>query len=291
MYRSASPKERRMWERPLPILAMLLAVACSTPSPASPDTNPVGHPPASKVGPVDIDWEAIDTPLQLSAVVVASYPHDPQAWTQGLVWYDGHLFESVGLRGRSDLRRVALSSGQILERQPLAPHLFGEGLALDGERGRLVQLTFKEETALVWDLDTFRQVETLPFSGEGWGLCFDGQRFILSQGHRRVSLRDRDTFAEIGQTTLQHPAPLPLNALECIEDRVVANIWGSDILVIFDPDTGRVLAWVHTAPLLSPGEAKIANILNGIAFNPERGTLLLTGKWWPRMFEVKLAYR
>lgn len=265
-------------------LPLLLLGACASPTPQPPPDTPVGAPPT-------IAWDTRASPLRLTAQVVASYPHDPAAWTQGLLWYDGAVLESTGLRGRSELRRVELTSGAVRDRIPLEAALFGEGLALDRVRGRLVQLTWEAGRALIWDVARFTPAGSFRYEGTGWGLCHDGRRFIMSQGTRRLSFRDPESFAEVGHSVLQVDAPLQLNELECAEGRVYANVWHDDRIVVMDPDSGRLLAWIDASGLLTASEEAQANILNGIAHVPERGTFLLTGKLWPRVVEVRLVAR
>jgi glutaminyl-peptide cyclotransferase len=225
---------------------------------------------------------------RLTARVVAVHPHDPAAYTQGLLWHEGTVFESTGLYGSSSLRRWELATGRILARVDLPGDLFGEGLARVGDR--LVQLTWREGRALVWDLRTLGRVSELAYLGEGWGLCFDGRRLAMSDGSAELIFRAPDTLAETGRVTVTlEGAPLAeLNELECVGGEIYANVYGADRIVRIDPESGRVEALIDASRLLAGEERARAEVLNGIAFRPETRTFLLTGKLWPKLFEVEL---
>jgi glutaminyl-peptide cyclotransferase len=224
--------------------------------------------------------------------MVASYPHDPAAFTQGLVWHEGHLYESTGLYGASSVRQVRLEDGLVLMQQDLPDDLFGEGLALVDDR--LVQLTWQAGDAYVWSLDAFdRALERFNYSGEGWGLCFDGARLVMSDGSDRLTFRDAQTFEVIGGVDVTFEGrPLErLNELECVGDRVWANVWFEDRIVEIDPSTGRVVSYAELGGLLSGEERSRLgrdDVLNGIAYRPGTGHFLVTGKRWPKVFEIDL---
>ncbi len=295
--RSAPRKwqRRQVWVIGLSALAVaLLGTALwlsagngrATPAPAgsqAPELFPSPYPESVASSLAD---QQLVAPARLVARVVAAYPHDPKAFTQGLLWHGGALYESTGLYGESSLRRVELATGTVQKRVDLPSRLFGEGLALVGDR--LVQLTWQEEVALVWDVDTFARRGEHRYSGEGWGLCYDGRRLVMSDGSARLRLRDPQTFAVVGElaVTLDGQAVERLNELECAEGAVYANVLGSDSIVRIDPASGRVGAVVDASALLSPLERGGADVLNGIAYRPETGTFLVTGKLWPRLFEV-----
>jgi glutaminyl-peptide cyclotransferase len=226
---------------------------------------------------------------QLAIRVLAVHPHDPAAYTQGLEWHDGQVLESTGLYGSSSLRRWDLATGRLQARVALPGDLFGEGLARVG--GRLVQLTWQEGRALIWDVRTFAKLGELAYPGEGWGLCFDGSRLVMSDGSAELALRHPETLAEVGRllVTLDGQPVESLNELECVAEAVYANLWGSDRLVRIDGGSGRVTAVIDASGLLSAEERARAEVLNGIAYRPETGTFLLTGKLWPRLFEVELV--
>jgi glutamine cyclotransferase len=218
--------------------------------------------------------------------VEAEYPHDRNAFTQGLVWAgNGELFESTGRRGQSTLRRVDIVSGGVLEQHDLAPEYFAEGLALVDDR--LVQLTWQEATAFVYDERTFETVNTFSYEGEGWGLCNDGDRLVMSDGSSTLTFRDADTFDSLGdvRVTLRGASVDNLNELECVGDRVYANVLGDDRVLEIDPATGEVTAEVDASSLY-PGHSTARDPLNGIAYAEDTGHFFLTGKNWPTMYEV-----
>ena len=212
-------------------------------------------------------------------------PHDPQAFTQGLAWWNGKLYESVGERGKSELRRVDPASGAIELRAPIPVFFFGEGLARAGER--LVMLTWQAGKAFVFDLDGFARREELAYAGEGWGLCHDGARFVMSDGSDRLTFRD-DAFRPIGgvAVTLAGRRLERLNELECVGDAVYANVWQRDFIVRINPANGRVEQRIDAAGLLDAADARDADVLNGIAYDPAARRFYLTGKRWPKLFEA-----
>jgi glutamine cyclotransferase len=226
---------------------------------------------------------------QLRVEVVAAYPHDPQAFTQGLLLHDGTLYESTGLIGRSSLRQVELSTGKVLRRVEVPPPLFGEGLAAVGDR--LVQLTWENHVALVYELATLQQVQTFAYPTEGWGLCFDGTQLIMSDGSPRLYYRDPRTFDARGVLeVVRNGRPLSrLNELECVGDAIYANVWTTDSIVRIDKSTGAVTAEIDAAGLLTAAERSKADVLNGIAYDASSGTFLITGKLWPRLFRVRFV--
>jgi glutamine cyclotransferase len=227
---------------------------------------------------------------RLTFEVVATVPHDPTAFTQGLVLApDGRLFESTGLYAQSQIRELDPTTGEVLARVALEPDLFGEGLALVDDR--LVQLTWREEVALVWQSDDLAPLDRWSYEGEGWGLCDDGTRLVHSDGTARLRFRERTTFAEIGavDVTLEGRPVEQLNELECVDGDVWANVWQTDEIVRIDPTTGTVTGVLDLAGLLDPGAAQGADVLNGIAHRPDTGTFLVTGKLWPTLFELRVT--
>lgn len=227
--------------------------------------------------------------LPLKVRVLARYPHDEAAFTQGLVWFRGKLFESTGLRGQSTLRRIDLETGATEQSTDLAPHLFGEGLA--GVEMRLFQLTYRAGEVIVYDVDSLQPVDRFEYSGEGWGLCFDGRSLFMSDGSATLTVRDPTTFEPVRRVTvhLNGRALEGLNELECAEGWIYANIYQTDTIVRVDRETGGVRAVVDASGLLTPHERRSAGVLNGIAYNRESETFLLTGKNWPAIFEVVLT--
>jgi glutaminyl-peptide cyclotransferase len=223
---------------------------------------------------------------RLRVKVLSVRPHDPAAYTQGLVWDHGTLYESAGLYGRSSLRQVDPRTGEVLRRLDVPPGFFAEGLAEVGNR--LVQLTWKEGVAFQYDVRSFERIGEFSYQGEGWGLCDDGRRLVMSDGSGRLAFRDRRTFALLGGVDVRldgRPAT-QLNELECVGGAVYANVWMTDQILRIDPTSGRVTAVIDAGGLLDAAEQAQADVLNGIAYDPEKKTFLITGKLWPKMFEV-----
>jgi glutaminyl-peptide cyclotransferase len=227
-------------------------------------------------------------PESLRVKVVRSFSHDPGAFTQGLVFHAGRLYESTGLVGQSSLRRIDPHTGAVEAQVALDRVLFGEGLAVAG--GRLVQLTWRQGRALLWSLDLAQQGE-FQYAGEGWGLCYDGRHLIMSDGSDRLVRRDVRTFASAGTLRVRAPTgPVQrLNELECVGDAIYANVWPTSRIARIDARSGDVTAWIDAAGLLTREEARRANALNGIAYLPASGRFVLTGKLWPRAFEVEFV--
>ncbi len=221
--------------------------------------------------------------------VLREVPHDTTAFTQGLLWRDGALYESTGQYGSSRLRRIDPGTGVVEREMFIAPTLFGEGLALVGNE--LFMLTYQAERAIVFDTDTFEQVRAFRYRGEGWGLCYDGERLIMSNGSDTLTFRDPATFEKTGsvRVTLRGQPLAEINELECVDDRVYANIWQDDFLVIIDPATGRVTHQIDASGLLTPQESWGVDVLNGVAYDPDADTFYITGKLWPKMFEVRFV--
>ena len=228
---------------------------------------------------------------RIAVEVVSERPHDPSAFTQGLLLRGGKLFESTGGFGTSSVRRVEPLTGEVEERVDLPRELFGEGLAAVGDR--LIQLTWQAGTALVWDAESFAPLERLSYDGEGWGLCFDGGRLIMSDGTDLLTFRNPTTFAIEGRVrvSLDGRALGRLNELECVDGAVWANVWQTDLIVGIDPFSGRVTTLVDLSGLLSPEARSRADVLNGVAHDAQAGTWLVTGKLWPTLFEVRFVAR
>ncbi len=222
----------------------------------------------------------------LSVRVHRTLPHDTGAYTQGLLWWEGRLYESTGQYGRSDLRRLDPETGAVEQRIDISPAYFGEGLARVDDR--LIMLTWKAQRAFVFGLERFDEQRTFRYDGEGWGLCNDGSRLVMSNGSDRLTFRDLDSFEVLGEVavTLRGFPLTQINELECVGDAVYANVYQTDYLVRIDPETGRVTHYINAAGLLTREEARGVDVLNGIAFNPGAETFYITGKLWPKMFEV-----
>jgi glutamine cyclotransferase len=246
------------------------------------------------LGVVAASVAAAQGPQALRPEIVAVYPHDRQAFTQGLLLHDGALFESTGLYGRSSLRQVELTTGRVLRRVDLPSNLFGEGLA--SARGELIQLTWREGKALRWEPASFAQRGTWRYDGEGWGLCFDGTHLVQSDGSHRLYFRDPQGFAIVRTLAVtEQGKPLSrLNELECVGDAIYANLWTTDRLVVIAARNGVVRATIDAGTLLSSDERRALRgeaMLNGIAYDPADQTFLLTGKLWPRLFRVRFVPR
>lgn len=224
--------------------------------------------------------------------VVNAYPHDPNAYTQGLIWRDGFLYESTGQHGQSSIRKVKLETGQILQRRDVDRVHFAEGLV--DWKGELVQLTWQSEVAFVYDLITFTPRRTFRYQGEGWGLTRDTKGFILSDGSDQLRFLDPTTFAETGRISVKAGGvPVEqLNELEFIRGEIWANVWHSNRIARIAPQTGRVTSWVDLSGLMSSSyRLDPEAVLNGIAFDPATGRLFVTGKMWPRLFEIQVVPR
>jgi glutaminyl-peptide cyclotransferase len=221
--------------------------------------------------------------------VLREFPHDPSAYTQGLLWWNDRLYESTGRYGESTLRRLDPETGVVEKRVDIPQNLFGEGLARVGDQ--LIMLTWKAGRAVVFDLSTFERVRSFRYPGEGWGLCGDGARLLMSDGSETLTFRDPETFDPVDtvRVMLRGRPQTNLNELECVDGAVYANVWQHDYIVRIDPTSGRVTHQIDASGLLSREEARGVDVLNGIAHNPERDTFYITGKWWPKMFEVRFV--
>ena len=219
------------------------------------------------------------------------YPHDPEAFTQGLlVGPDGYLYESTGQYGSSEVRRVEIKSGKVLQRTKLNPKHFGEGLAHLGDR--LVQLTWQSGEALVYDCKTLGSKKSWRYEGEGWGLTEHEGRLLMSDGSSKLSWRDPKDFHEVAkfEVTDGGQPVTQLNELEWIDGEIWANVWQSNYLAVIQPQDGKVKAWVDMSGLMSPAQARRADVLNGIAFDPKGHRIFVTGKLWPVLFEIEITH-
>lgn len=221
--------------------------------------------------------------------LVNTYPHDPGAFTQGLVYVNGVLYEGTGLNGSSSIRKVALETGEVLQRVDLQRVYFGEGIAVEG--GRLIQLTWKNQVGFIYDLDNFEKTGDFSYLGEGWGLTWDGVQFIMSDGSTKLRFLDKNTFQQTSQIYVRYgDRPVKyLNELEYAEGIVYANIWRENRVAMVDPASGYVTAWIDLSGLLSKEEARQADVLNGIAWDAAGKRLFVTGKHWPKLFEIRLV--
>lgn len=220
--------------------------------------------------------------------IVARIAHDPSAFTQGFLFHNGAFYESTGLYGQSSVRRLDANTGEVLQQIDLPANLFGEGLVLVDDR--LIQLTWREGLALVYDRDTFTPLGEFHYATEGWGLTFDGQQLIMTDGSALLYFRDPDTFQLQGtrQVTEQGQPVTRLNELEYINGEVWANVFMTDDMVRIDPDTGRVIARHHFSDLLSPADRHgHEDVLNGIAYDAEEQRLFITGKRYGFIYQIE----
>ena len=224
--------------------------------------------------------------------VVQSYPHDPKAFTQGLVWREGTLFESTGQVGQSNIREVELTTGRVIRQQDLAPPHFGEGIVLLGDQ--LFQITWTSGKAFVYDRASFKRTGEFSYEGEGWGLTTDGSAIVMSNGTPTIVWRDPTTFAvQKSITVTDHGTPVSqLNELEWVKGEIWANVWQSEQIARIDPATGEVTGWIDLAGIL-PAMDKTGSedVMNGIAYDAARDRLFVTGKLWSRLYEIRLKQR
>jgi glutamine cyclotransferase len=252
----------------------------ATPSPVPPSATPPSTVTPSAVPPAPI----------YTYRVVNAYPHDPAAFTEGLVFYDGYLYEGTGLVGHSSLCKVDLQTGTVQQSRLLPEPFFGEGIAiLDGQ---IVQLTWKSQVGFVYDQETFELERTFAYPTEGWGLTTDGERWIMSDGTATLHFLDRQTLREVGRVQVAGDrGPVAnLNELEYVNGEVFANVWKTDRIVRIDPATGVVTGWIDLTGILSTvAVSSQVDVLNGIAYDGGNDRLFVTGKLWPWLFEIELV--
>ncbi|WP_018466872.1 glutaminyl-peptide cyclotransferase [Calidithermus timidus] len=215
------------------------------------------------------------------------YPHDPTAFTQGLIYHDGFLYEGTGLNGRSEIRKVDLQTGKVLQRQPLPSEYFGEGITLF--EGKIYQLTWTSKKGFIYDLATFKQTGTFSYATEGWGLTHDGHQLIMSDGTDRLFFLDPKTLKPVRtvKVTAGGEPVVRLNELEYIQGLIYANVWQTNRIAIIDPKDGHVEAWIDLSRLAML--ITKADVLNGIAYDEQGKRLFVTGKLWPYLFEIELV--
>ncbi|HEX5475244.1 MAG TPA: glutaminyl-peptide cyclotransferase [Vicinamibacterales bacterium] len=221
--------------------------------------------------------------------VVHTYPHDRSAFTQGLIYRGGFLYEGTGLNGQSGIRKVDLDTGRVVEFKALDSRYFGEGIT--DWQDSLVQLTWQSEIGFVYDLATFQRRRTFTYQGEGWGLTHDTAHLIMSDGSSSLRFLDPSTFKEIRRVTVRDArGPVDrLNELEYVKGQIYANVWQTQRIAQIAPDTGRVTGWIDLSGLLLPADRAGTDVLNGIAYDAAAGRLFVTGKLWPKLFEITLV--
>ena len=273
---------RPIWRSGALLAVTVLALAaCSKPATA----RAPSVPPAAA-------GTAAGAPVLYTYEVVATWPHDPRAFTQGLVFRDGEFLESTGLNGQSTLREVELKTGRVIKQVPVASQFFAEGLAVVGDRA--YQLTWQNGKGFVYDADTFRFLQEFTYEGEGWGLTTDGRSLILSDGTNRIRFLDPRTF-QVSRTIDVTAGGKPvreLNELEWINGEIFSNVWQTDQVVRIDPATGIVRGVIDFSGLLARQDrGPETDVLNGIAYDAANDRLFITGKRWPKIFEVRLKVR
>ncbi len=254
----------------------------STPTPLAQFSSPVTPAASTSATPVEV-------PLYTYRVV-NSYPHDPEAYIQGLVFEEGFFYEGTGRLGQSSLRKVVIESGEVVQRIDLAPVLFGEGITIFGEN--IIQLTWKSRVGFVYDKESFELIKMFSYPTEGWGITHDGERLIMSDGTANLYFWEPETLAEIGRVEVADNGQpvMRLNELEYINGEIWANVWQTDRIARIDPDSGRVVGWIDLTGLLSAEDRaqQPVDVLNGIAYDAENDRLFVTGKLWPKLFEIEL---
>src|SRR5499427_5035424 len=223
--------------------------------------------------------------------VIHTYPHDPDAFTQGLIYVDGYLYESTGRNGKSSLRKLDLATGRVLQRYDLAGKYFGEGLTSWGND--LIQLTWKDQLGFVYDRATFRWKRSYPYSEEGWGLTHDDQQLILSDGTPTLRFLDPQTFSETRRLVVKDENGQPvsnINELEYIGGEIYANLWQTDQIVRISPRSGQIIGRIDLSGLIDKSQLPGPDaVLNGIAYDAKADRLFVTGKLWPKLFEIKVV--
>lgn len=222
--------------------------------------------------------------------VIHVFPHDPAAYTQGLFYHQGFLYEGTGLNGHSSLRKVRLETGEVIQRVDLVPEFFGEGVAL--LKSQILQLTWQSHVGFIYNLSDFHLVRQFSYEGEGWGLTSNGRDVFMSDGTAEIRVLDGRTFAEKRRLKV-HDGNMPitqLNELEWVEGEIFANVWHTDRIARISPQSGKVVGWINLKGLLSPMYRRQPEaVLNGIAYDPQGKRLFVTGKLWPSIFEIQLA--
>jgi glutamine cyclotransferase len=217
------------------------------------------------------------------------YPHDPRAFTQGIEYREGVLYEGTGLNGQSTLRKVELATGKVLQQVAVSPEYFGEGITTWGQT--ILQLTWQSQIGFVYDRTTFKQLRTFKYTGEGWGFTHNDTALIMSDGSPSLRFLDPKTLMETRRLLVSDAGIVirDLNELEWVNGEIYANVWQTNFIARISPANGRVLGWIDLTGLLSPDEQRRgADVLNGIAYDPAGRRLFVTGKLWPKLFEITL---
>ncbi len=280
--------------------ALSAAIACSVivaranaENNAIAPSSPTAKANANSSAPATATVTAVPTAptiVQSGYEIVHVYPHDTGAFTEGLLIANGHFFESTGMNGESKLREVDINTGRVLRQVALAREYFGEGLTILGDRA--YQLTYQTNVGFVYRLDDFKVVDQFMYLGEGWGLTTDGQSLIMSDGTDRIRFLDPSTLKETHTlaVTFDGQPQKNINELEYIHHEIYANIWQTNTVVRIDPITGKIIGLIDFSGLLKPSDyGPKTDVLNGIAYDAEHDRLFVTGKYWPKVFEVRLT--
>jgi len=231
-----------------------------------------------------------DTPASWTYEVVNTFTHDPEAFTQGLVFDDGFLYEGTGLYGKSELRKVELETGEVLQRRQLPDKFFGEGITIYGDR--IIQLTLKSRTGFVYNKETFELLRQFGYPTEGWGLTHDGKYLIMSDGTPMLYFLHPEAFGQNHKImVLDQDSPVwGLNELEYVDGQIYANVWPTERIVRIEPETGEVIGWIDTEGILAPQDhSESIDVFNGIAYDTTNRRLFVTGKCYPKLYEIKLV--
>jgi len=229
------------------------------------------------------------TPAAWTYKLVNIFAHDPKAFTQGLVFEDGFLYEGTGLNGSSELRKVDLETGNVLQTHKLPDEFFGEGITIYGNR--IIQLTYQSNVGFVYNKETFELLQEFNYPTEGWGLTHDGKNLIMSDGTPMLYFLDPETFVQINKImVLDQDSPVwGLNELEYIDGQIYANVWPTERIVKIEPETGEVIGWIDAEGILAPEDySEPVDVFNGIAYDPASHRLFVTGKFYPKLYEIKL---
>ena len=252
-----------------------------TPGPSpTPEPTPTPPPTATPTGET--------SPISYTYEVINVYPHDSNAFTQGLVIDEGVMYEGTGLTGESSLRRVDLETGDVLQIRELPSDLFGEGITVFDDK--IIQLTWQSQIGFVYDKNSFDLLQNFSYSTQGWGITTDGTRLIMSDGSANLYFLNPETFEKTGQVEVHdgNTSVTKLNELEYINGEVYANVWLTDKIAIINPNTGQVTGWIDLTGIYTPGTGDSNNVLNGIAYDSANNRLFVTGKRWSQLFEIKL---
>jgi glutaminyl-peptide cyclotransferase len=253
-------------------IALLLAACQAAPAPQATTASTLGA-----------------EPVTYGYTVAATYPHDRRAFTQGLFFLDGHLFESTGQIGQSTIRRVNVDDGRVLQSVPIPPGMFGEGITNWGNQ--IISITWQDGIGFRWDRESLRQTGTWRYPGEGWGLAQNGNDIIMSDGTAELRFLDPETLRERRRVTVMaNGQPVTqLNELEWVNGEIFANVWMTPRIARIDPQSGNVTGWIDLTPLVRENGDNQDAVLNGIAYDQARDRLFVTGKYWPRLYEIDLV--